>query len=428
MRVSQPSHGFKSWIKLSDYWPILVFGVLSIAELAYFSVRGKGYDFAIFYEASRLTLTLNSPWDAVFDPIYAAYLNGPFTALLISPLGLFSESAALLLARGASILVVPLLVSNFIKYFSPAQELTIKSAKIWLSSSLILLTFPVRSNLEYGQFFVIFLMLFVVALRLSQSSSTRNLLLAGILIGICCDYKPQCFVVFGILIGFSNIYIIVGGFLSLIIGGIISIFLTGSLPYEVWVKAVLKRSEALSAGDQMHIYALLPDEIGKFLALVIIAILITYQFYNRSKFNSSPNKIFLLLVSILLTPWMHPTDLALTGVVVVAISIREQSFKFLNAFGLGCLLVWSSSVLITLFLAALTLFLLYLYLENKGNLLSFEPLVVIAPSIIFAFTSFFKPDLEQSHRQYWGVMSLLIATLIAFSLAVSHNSRKTLKP
>ena len=427
MRVSQPSNGFKSWIKLSDYWPILLFSVLSISELAYFSVRGKGYDFAIFYEASRLTLTLNSPWDAVFDPIYAAYLNGPLTALLISPLGLFSESAALFLARGASILVVPLLVFNFIKYFSPAQELTMRSAKIWLSSCLILLTFPIRSNLEYGQFFVLFLTLFVLALRLSQSSSTRNLLLAGFLIGICCDYKPQCFVVFGILVGFSNLYIIVGGFLSLIIGGTISIFLTRNFPYEVWVDAVLKRSEGLSSGDQMHIYSLLPGEIGKFLALVVIAILITYQFYNRSKFNSSPNKIFLLLVSILLTPWMHPTDLALASVIVVAISIREQSFKFLNAFGLGCLLVWSSSVLITLFLAAFTLFLMYLYLEDKGNLLSFKPLVVIAPSIIFAFTSFFNPYLEQSHRQYWGVISLVIATLIAANLVVIQNGRKTLK-
>jgi hypothetical protein len=417
--------GSALWGGLRRYWPILVFCGLSLTELVYFSFRGKGYDFAVFYEASKLTLNLGSPWNAVFDPIYAAYLNGPFTAMLISPLGFFSERAALFFARGLTIMIVPFLVFHFIKSISPFQELNILDKKLWLSSCLIILTFPIRANLEYGQFFIIFLTLSVLAFRLSHSSNTRNLLMSGFLLGICCDYKPQCFVVFALLIVFTNKYIFLGGVLSLVVGGLISVVLTRKLPYEVWVDVILKRSEGLSYGDQMHIFALFPGVVASMVTVVFVALLVSIQFYKKSQFRSSQNKILILFVFILITPWMHPTDLALIGVVVVTVSIWGKSLGALNAFGLGCLLVWSSNVWISLILATAALMLLILFFEDKGKYSPLNAFLVISPSVFFAFLSTWDADLEQSHRQYWGVTSIIVATIIT-GISVINSNEKTL--
>jgi len=265
-------HNQKQMVRFNSIFPALVFVLFGIAELVYFTINGKGNDFPIFYEASRLTLALNSPWDSVSDPVYSAYLNGPITSVLISPLGLMDQDLALGLVRFLSIAVVPYLAFQTSKLLFPDRALNPLDRKFWLISTFVLLSFPIRANLEYGQMFLLFAALAVSSLRFALSNSPVQLFLSGLLIGVCCDYKPQSFLIFSLLICFSKPLIFIGGAASILMGGLTSSALTSDFPYATWVDVLQKRMGGGSrTGDQMHLYSLTPNAFFTALLVVLLA-------------------------------------------------------------------------------------------------------------------------------------------------------------
>jgi hypothetical protein len=393
------------------YWPIILFFGLALAEVAYFSTRGIGNDFPVFHDASRLALKLSSPWDAVFDPIYSAYLNGPLTAMLIAPLGIFSQSLALLITRTLSVAVIPFLVFLFLRFLLPHKTLGFFSKDVWIISSLLLFTFPVRANLEYGQFYLVFITLAVLGLKLSLSESAIKLFISGLLLGICCDYKPQSFLVFALIFCFTNVYIFFGLSFSVILGAIFSTILTKTIPYQVWIEVILEKSKGGSTEDQMHLYEIIPGSISLFFALGLFILATTSTIIN--KLNGSERVISIIFVTTLLTPWMHPTDLVLYGLFAVVLTIQPNRLTTLSSFGLGSFLVWSNSYTISILVALVVFSLLLAHGEILKKLRFVQIFLILIPSTIFSYTSNEFPEFEGVHRQFWGMAGIVIITMVS---------------
>ena len=333
-------------VRFTSIFPAVVFVLFGIAELIYFTANGKGNDFPIFHEASKLTLDLNSPWNSVLDPVYSAYLNGPMTALLISPLGLINQDLALGLVRFLSIAVVPYLVFQTSKLFFPNLNLNLSNRKFWLISTFVLLSFPIRANLEYGQLFLLFAALAASSLRLAMSNSHVQLFLSGLLIGICCDYKPQCFLVFSLLICFSKLFILIGGVTSILLGGLVSFALTSNFPYVTWVEVLQKRAGGgARTGDQMHLYSLssnafLTTVIVVFLFITTVALTVSkWRMYGLERPQIFPLMIFAVTF---FAPWMHSTDLVFFSLYAM-ILFFTRPLNWLNSLSIGILLVWSNN-------------------------------------------------------------------------------------
>jgi hypothetical protein len=389
--------------------------------LLYFSLRGKAYDFQVFYRASELTLALDSPWEAVIDPIHLAFMNGPLTALLISPLGIFSENLALLITRTLSISLIPCLTYHLLKFFTPHLEVSMTNKNIWLASTAALFTFPVRANLEYGQFYIIFLTIAVYALRHSQSSEHKSLFFSGLLIGICCDYKPQSFLFFAILIGFTNKYIFFGGCLTVVLSAFSSVLLTGEIPFKVWVEVILARLKGGSTPEQMHIYTLHPRLTLLFVVAAVFVILVRFKLKTESVTDLTNSKVFFLFVAMLLSPWMHSSDLVLVSIFIVGIVVFNHGLNLISSLGLGALLVWSDRLIINIILLTLMVFLIVIWnITSKTNIFSLW--IIFVPQAIFYFVPNENEELQILHRHLWGLASLVSALLLsAFSKSPSSR-------
>jgi hypothetical protein len=397
---------------LRPYWAITLFCIIGAVEFSYFTLRGLGNDFPVFYDAGQLFLNFQSPWGAVIDPIHSAYLNGPLTALVISPLAIVPQDIALGVTRAISIILIPFITFQVSKYFSPLQELSFLNKRIWLASSFILFAFPIRANLEYGQFFVVFLALAVSALRLSICESNGLRLCSGFLIGVCCDYKPQSFLIFALLICFRNRYIFLGGILAFISSTTLSTFLTDKPPYLVWGKALLTRFEGGVTGDQMHIYALFPGFWSVFLSSVIATFALIHWVLNRTRFSVPQKTTFIIFITVLLSPWLHPTDLVLFGVFAVGIATWNNGLTILTSLALGTLLVWSNNLLINVSLALISAFILYFYLGQNLENTIMKKLLIALPPVLFALLAYTTPDLESTLRRYLGLVSIVSITAL----------------
>ena len=402
--------------------------LFGIAELIYFTANGKGNDFPIFYEASKLTLGLNSPWDSVSDPVYSAYLNGPMTALLISPLGLMDQDLALALVRFLSIAVVPYLVFQTSKLFFPTLNLNLLDRKLWLISTLVLLSFPIRANLEYGQMFLLFAALAATSLRLANSNSHILLFTSGLIIGICCDYKPQCFLVFSLLICFSRLFILIGGVTSILLGGLISSILTSSFPYATWVEVLQKRAGGgARTGDQMHLYSLFSNAFLTTVIVVFLFITVAALTVSRWRMNSLERPQVFSLVIFTVTffaPWMHSTDLVFFSLYAM-ILFFARPLNWLNSLSIGILLVWSNNLSVSLFVVSAALFLILISQQKTSALKFCLNIFVVTPSIVFALTVFSFPQLEESHRKWWGLLGIYLVTVFSTGFRVVSDVKTT---
>lgn len=423
-------HNQKLKFRFPSIFSIFVFLLFGIAELIYFTANGKGNDFPIFYEASRLTLDLNSPWESVSDPVYSAYLNGPMTALLISPLGLMNQDLALGLVRFFSITVVPYLVFQTSKLFFPNLNLNLSDRTFWLISTLVLLSFPIRANLEYGQMFLLFAALAASSLRLARSKSHVQLFLSGLLIGICCDYKPQCFLVFSLLICFSKLFILIGGVTSILLGGLISSILTSSFPYATWMEALQKRmGGGARTGDQMHLYSLTSNTfltVAIVVSLFLAALVLTISNWRRNNLERQQIHLIIIFTVTFFAPWMHSTDLvffSICGMILYFV----RPLNWLSSLSMGTFLVWSNNLVVSAFVVSIAFFLVLNSQQITSFLKYFSNYFVAIPAVVFPMTVLFFPSLEESHRKWWGLLGVYLVTLFSAgfkTMSAVNSTRK----
>lgn len=409
---------------------ICIFGIFGIAELAYFTANGQGGDFPIFYEASKMTLNLSNPWDSVSDPVYSAYLNGPITSLLISPLGLMSQDLALELVRFLSIVMVPYLTFEISRLFFPNFKLNLLDRKFWLISTLVLLSFPIRANLEYGQMFLLFAALAASSLRFARSNSRVQLFLSGLLIGFCCDYKPQCFLIFSLLICFSRFLAFIGGLTSILLGGFISSMLTSRLPYEAWIEVLRKRmGGGAKTGDQMHLYSLSSNRLLTTLLIGVLfsgIVVLAFPNWNRDNLGWRPSFLLVIFTVTFFAPWMHSTDLVFFSVCAMILHVASP-LNWLSYVSIGAFLVWSNNLAIS----AIVVFVAWFLILISQRFTSFSQFCsysfVAIPSIIFPLSVHFGPSLEESQRKWWGLLALYLVTLFSARFRIVSIAKSTSK-
>lgn len=401
-------------INRSMVWPMLFYILLVLLEVTYYTIRGSAGDFPVFHGASKAVLSLDNPWESIVDPVFSAYLNGPITALIISPLGLLPQHIALLTTRLISLALIPVLVWHLSKLVKPKHEISLFNKKNWLVSALVILTFPVRANLEYGQFFIIFMTAATIALALAQSHSPRNLFAAGFILGVCCDYKPQAFIVFVILFCFKNKTIFLGSCLSVLIGTFTSVILTQKIPYLEWAASVIMRFNGGMTSEQMNIYVVVPRVISVFLIMTIVfAVALNKHKFFRPEIDKQQKNLTVIFIFTLLSPWMHSTDLVLFAVFAMSLVVQRSMFSYFGAFSFGTMLVWSNNIVISLLIAVAASTLFCLIVDNKLKKKIVQFIFIFLPSFIFSITVFVDLNLEDLHRKYWNLISLVTITIMA---------------
>jgi hypothetical protein len=395
---------------------MFIFVGLGIFEILYFQSRGLGNDFTVFYKAARAVLEGNNPWLVGDDKLYSAYLNGPIATLLITCFGVPKYGHALLLARSFSVFLIPYIVRKVSEFFLSTSLLT--SNQIYAISSVLLFTFPVRSNLEYGQLFVIFLALFVtsISLLLKSENSWKSLIIAGVLLEICIEYKPQVFLFYGLAILFKFRRALPSLLLTGVFSALVSSLLTHDIPFRTWITAIWDRSGGgVRTIDQMNIYALLSRD-NIFIGLLVGAFAIFY-FRQYETFKLLSEKKWKLiftffLLSTLLNFYLHPTDLLLPVIFLVLVQFSNPSSVRIYV-AIGFAIVWSNNPLLVLLSSALV----FLIMNNFRNIK--KCIWLFLPNIVFLLLVFLDHNLETRLRQTFN----FIAIIAIFILIESSFSR-----
>jgi hypothetical protein len=253
-------------------------------------------------------------------------------------------------------------------------------------SSLLMLTFPIRANLQYGQFVIlyVFLLLLILYFHYSQKDSAFSDFAIGVGFIALLDFKPHLFLMwififFGFQRKFLKVGLLVGGLAELIILKLI----TGAfLPHE-WFPRLFNRgkgSDGLAGFYNLHtllVQIKLPSGWDFFLSVGMVMFLSILTFrYTSSKAST------LVLLYLALFPVMHPQDFFLLFVFAILLIMDEQWSK-LDFFFAGLGLVWSSNLL-ALAINSIAIFGIYFTFTNlqKSKKSSIELSLLILPSLL----------------------------------------------
>ncbi len=411
--------------KLSIQKSRSIFILFSSMVCAYFQVKGLGNDYRTFYSAGISVRDLESPWDVNKGNEFSAYLNGPISALSLSALTLFPYEISLLILRVITLALIPYTLKRFFSFF----HISCSSEMRYNLSTLLILTFPIRACLEYGQLSGIYLSCFVIFLAADKSKDSGFQLFAlGLLTCIMLDYKPQIFLPILIFLPYRSIHFLYG-----LIGGItsawfINFFVTGDTFFNAWLDAILARSETVSnRGDQMSLYSLL--NLNQTESTILLFVLLSTAAFSviRSEQMKNLDRGQRLLLSLLLwstlTPFSHPTDMLISQLFIFALILRLSGNvnAHLAWLALGFGAVWSNSLIPS------SIVFLSLFLFSRKSIFSNRHLnlliqfLILTPPIIFSFISIRFPSLEGAARQLLNYLSILIPVVMLLNRNVQRR-------
>jgi hypothetical protein len=390
----------------------LIFILFSSIVCVYFQVKGLGNDYRTFYSAGISVRELESPWDVNKGNEFSAYLNGPISALILSALSLFPFEISLFIVRITTLALIPYTLKRFLNSF----HISCSSELRYSLSTLLILTFPIRACLEYGQLSGIYLSCFVIFIAAIKSKDKGFHLFAfGLVSCIILDYKPQIFLPILFFLPYRRIQFLFGFMTGVTSAWFINFFVTGDTFFNAWLDAILARSQTVSnRGDQMSLYSLL--NLNQTESTIVLSVLVSTAAFSIKRSGESKNfdrgqRILLsLLLWSALTPFSHPTDMLISQLFISALTVRLSGSgnAKLVLLALGCGAVWSSS-LIPSSIVFLSLFLLSrksIFSNRHLNLLI--QFLILTPPVIFSFISIRFPSLEGAARQLLNYLSILI--------------------
>lgn len=393
----------------SSFFLYLAFGV---ASLLYYTYHGLGNDFPIFFHAGQAVLRFQSPWQSSSDPVYAAYLNGPLTSIFLGFTALLPSKLGLFLIRALSITALPIVVRKMAKIFEVDLD-----ESVWLVSILLLFSFPIRANLEYGQLFVIYCLVAVTAVQISLKKDKFYLLISsGILIGICLDYKPQSFVILLPFV-FAKLYRIVGLLISIMVSAILSLFISDAWPFLEWLQALKSRSGAsYKTSDQMSLLGI-SWQLGIVSGLAIAATCVLYFYGLLQLRDLLRSRNYLLYTTIIifnlvgLSFFLHPTDLVLNVIALLFLLTNDDEFtgKPIIAILLGFSLIWSNSIVVSI-TQFFIIQILVTFLRVGSN--HYQTILISSPALFFALACRFSSNVEMTLRHSLNFGSCLGAILM----------------
>lgn len=356
---------------------------LALSTVVYYSLFGQGNDYPIFHRAGFAMQTLGDPWLTSSDPTYSIYLNGPNTSLLFLFLSYLPMNHGLLLVRILTVGSIPFVAHIVLRRFG-------LESYIWSTSILLLFSFSVRSNLEYGSLYVIYLCLAISTVSFGKSHPNISAhILVGIFVGFCLDYKPQSFLILLFLV--NSLYRLIGMLITIVSGSIISFLFTSELPYFRWFEAISTRGQSsFKSPDQMSILGM-AWEVG--LPHWIPGSLMTLLFVVTSSkifaFWKPGCRIYCFAAFFFALTWLnfflHPTDLLLVELFVIIFLLHGgREMPKVQYFVLGACLVWSNNYLVQLgVLLAISLGIRKFPYLRKNAIWLFFPNVIFSISIHF---------------------------------------------
>jgi hypothetical protein len=315
--------GFSGFKSLG--WAIFV--VIAFATLAHF--QNQNNDFRVFWNTANSFLRGENPWKLSRDP-NAMYLNGAATLFIYLPFGALPYSIALSLLRILNILSLLYVTSFLLKRNSGLFAFTF--------CSLLLLTFPFRSSMEYGQFSIIYSCLALrVAINITEDRELK--IIDVISVGLLLDFKPHVF--FPILIlmfarkKYSDLW---KTLLFLLTTQLLVGIWINALPIIEWMNAINYRSKFVSnGGDSFSLISQFGLDPTTSLLIELVFTVLLYIFVVNKKDFSYQDLIFTCAVGLLSIPLLHPTDLMLICI-LFTLAFRFTPF---DTFVLGIFLVWS---------------------------------------------------------------------------------------
>ena len=302
---------------------------LVIAALYLFHFTNQNNDFAVFMKAGEYFLQRVDPWSQ-FDNPASMYLNGPTTLPLMSIFSLLPFAVAITLLRVLNLAITFIVISKEFGLHNARNS----SAFI----SLIFLSSPFRSSMEYGQFTILFGVLgFVLLKRLLQNQGSD--FYTGLSLLLVIEYKPN---IFGMLLVIAVIKtrLKVLSF-TILLFAISEIFLKtwlGQLPLLSWFNAIEYRSLYAATGEDNLSFI---PELKISVVLILLVCLALFVYFNNSSRNLSLElSVALLSVFLLITPLLHPTDFLILALLL----LTRKELNLTSSLLFGLLMVWSPTM------------------------------------------------------------------------------------
>jgi hypothetical protein len=354
--------------------------VLSICGILMLKFQTTENDYAVYDRAGQEYRSGNNPWKYTGD-VNNTYLYGPLTTIFISLYTLLPIKIGVTLLRLTTLTLICILAWQ-VKELSSLKKIGI----LGLTLSL----FPVRANLEYGNFTIVLcalLLLYKPYPLVIDRSIYRNLIF-GFLSAISFDYKPHLFFPVAFLALVSNRstrFAFLGAFAF---GAIASSARIENNALSLWVRSILNRAMKSSSDktDQMNFHAILNQlgihlEYFPFLFLVLAGIIALM--YLKPKFIRGS----ILLVGLILFPFIHSSDVGILLLLLLVARFRKMD-TCMGKLSIGLLAVWSDSPTGAL-LACVSIILFYL-IQNSAKNRSTDLVLLILPNILFIFITSFS--------------------------------------
>jgi hypothetical protein len=310
-------------------------------------------------------------WIKFNDP-NAMYLNGSGTLLLSGLLSLLPIKYGILLLRITNILAM--LAASYVI----SRKLRILPfPAIFI---IVLLIFPFRSAMDYGQYTILFTFL---AFLLAQNiiSKKSDSLLSVFSIALLVDYKPHIFVGILLLIVLYKRFLL--ALKALGIWLLFQLFVglwTHTVPVYEWYLAIKRRSNFVSYGEDNLSLVSHPGSIQFWVAMAcsVFAILVLWRQKKFTKTGAAP-LVEIFAISLILTPLLHPTDMLLIALLLIS----QFDFSSTQNLLIGLFLVWSpllSGAIFTFFFISI-LFIILSVLDP--SIKKYTYLVLVAPYLIY---------------------------------------------
>jgi hypothetical protein len=362
------------------------------------SIVSVGGDFQVYYDAGNLVTKFENPWNFNGNP-NALYLHGPLTSSWIWVFSLFSNTFGLTLLRIITLVLIPFSLWVIFDVLDIRQS---NKMNFWVLSSIVLLSFPTRSILNYGRFEVLVFFLFVLVVHLLKKYPLSNsvMFLCGFLLGVVLDYKPQIFLLPGVVLlwNYPKIRIFLGLILSVVFGAIVSFVLTTEFPYWTWIDMLLLRSRDTSAEEPLGLFSIyygfgISPLLSVGLGLILIFSILVRLIKGYAPNQTQSTKLF-FFVFLFFFPLLHTQDLIWIPVVLIISLARDNDLITSGYFWLvaGFMFTWSTNYYLDV--AILTPFLLWIFYNFSDVRLSKKilPLLMfIMPSFTFHVLTHFFP-------------------------------------
>lgn len=364
-----------------------------------------------------------NPWLKSEDSINFQFLNGPLFSILCSILSHLGSQGMYAFTCLTSLALIPCCVLFAGRLFGVEFE----NKYLAGMSSLLILTFPFRANLQYGQFVIPYVYLLIVILNFYKSQAIKATGDFAIGVGLLAllDFKPHLFIIWiFVLFRPQRIFLRVG-FLT---AGLVELYvlklITGTFIPKEWSFRLFDRgqgSDGLAGFYNLHTFIYQASLTFGWEFFLIASMLLVFSVVSFHYMSSKASTFILLYLALL--PVMHPQDFfILLLFAIVLIPRRQWSRRDLLTVGLG--LVWSSNPLALGInsIIAVSFYVTFLS-ERKIRKSSFELNLLILPSLLIRSCAYFGIAMD-SYRITANILAVLGALLIVGSYSRNNGLKR----